>query len=899
MKKIIQGVFIVTLVLMSQIILVTEVNAENWSNFTSPSETPPFTIGIDDGIDFNPDAMNFKLLGGDNKAILYKSDGHTVDKIVPLFTTSFNNIFETGQSVRITKVGVRNGKYLDLLIKNIGLVRGGYFNTLPNGTVTFYRSNRNASDLYSSYLNMEVFYNDDTITLKNQSFYLPTRITSIDYYLGQFVKGYPTANTKAFYYSNSDNFIKTNVKLDRSFSSLFTYMSAMGRSSSNEGNFTVYGDTGENGYKLGSYNGSDAASAIHFFQPGQKSLLPVNYDPLQIPKEATSINNGEKMSIEMKQTLNTQSSSNYIPTQDSFELVITEKNSGFLNIDDNDFILSIDGNEISNDGSSYTLEIDRQDTQHEIKIILKSEFLNHWNQISSSNGVEKVLSIKQTSNINQNETSIKEAINEGQFIMPFSSKLTYNIAPDSETNPLEVTVDTPIQDVLLNVEPELTADIETKKTVRKGTILNDIPINQLIQNERNINFPWDRVTAIYKEPDTVFNEIGTHEIVLNLISETFSTIVPMEVSINVVENFEYEIIATEQNAWTTDEQLVANNNWISGVVFDPSNPEIEHDIAVDSITITAKKNKDDTNFVPIDIIDMLSQGKTIYRATVVGHVELDGEIISFTDENIEIPVNIKKLDLIGEGSENIQIGRLTKFEDIDFKTWVTNVQLEGQLTESSPKLEIPLNNNSDFDYTVEPKSGQSFNTDTIGYQNYTLIITATTQINGEQTFNPVEVEVRFLVIGLGLHHPDEIVFEPGVSEVYKKQILKRQNKEWAIDIQDTRINPVDDWQVYVKLEQEFQTELSNGITQKISDLLVFRGQDSGQPHYNEYKYVDKENLAILHGKGNLNKLWDEDYGLLLISDPKSSMSIKAGDYTALIQFTLADVPMEGDKTNEQ
>lgn len=899
MKKIKQYLFIITFGILSQAIILTEATAANWTNFPSPSASPPITIGVDDDIDFNPNAMSFKLVGGDNQAILYKSDGFTVDQIYPLFTNSTNNAFQTGRSMRITKVGVYNGKYIDLLITNVGAVSGGYFDISANGAISFYRSNMNTSDVASSYLNMEVVYSNENIPLRNHFFYLPTRITSIGYDLGRHVKGYQTENTIAFYYSNSDNFIKTNVKLDRTSSNFFTYMSARDYSSINEGNFTIYGKTGESGYRLGSYNGVSAPSAIHFFQPGQKSLLPVNYDPLQIPKEATSINNGEKISIEMKQTLNTQSSSNYIPTQDSFELVITEKNSGFLNIDDNDFILSIDGNEISNDGSSYTLEIDRQDTQHEIKIILKSEFLNHWNQISSSNGVEKVLSIKQTSNINQNETSIKEAINEGQFIMPFSSKLTYNITPDRETNPLEVTVDTPIQDVLLNVEPELTADIETKKTVRKGTILNDIPINQLIQNERNINFPWDRVTAIYKEPDTVFNEIGTHEIVLNLISETFSTIVPMEVSINVVENFEYEIIATEQNAWTTDEQLVANNNWISGVVFDPNNPEIEHDIAVDSITITAKKNKDDTNFVPIDIIDMLSQGKTIYRATVVGHVELDGEIISFTDENIEIPVNIKKLDLIGEGSENIQIGRLTKFEDIDFKTWVTNVQLEGQLTESSPKLEIPLNNNSDFDYTVEPKSGQSFNTDTIGYQNYTLIITATTQINGEQTFNPVEVEVRFLVIGLGLHHPDEIVFEPGVSEVYKKQILKRQNKEWAIDIQDTRINPVDDWQVYVKLEQEFQTELSNGITQKISDLLVFRGQDSGQPHYNEYKYVDKENLAILHGKGNLNKLWDEDYGLLLISDPKSSMSIKAGDYTALIQFTLADVPMEGDKTNEQ
>lgn len=899
MKKIIQGLFIMTFVLMSQIILVAEVKAENWTNFNRPSESPPLTIGIDDGFDFNPDAINFKLVGGDNKAIVYKSDGHTVDKIVPLFTYSTYNTFPTGQSVRITKVGVQNGKYIDLLITNIGLASGGYFNTATNGTITFYRFNMNNNDLYSSYLNMEVLYNDETIPLKNHSFYLPTKISSINYALGDYVKGYQTENTKAFYYSKSDNFLNTNVKLGRTSSNLFTYMSAKGTSDKNEGNFTIYGDTGEDGYKFGTYNSINSSSAIYFFQPSDKSLLPVNYDPLQIPTEAISINNGEKMAIEMKQTLNTQHSSSYIPTQDSFELVISEKNSGFLNIDNNDFILSIDGNEISNDGSSYVLEIDKQGTQHNIKLILKSEFLNHWNQISNANGVDTVLSIKQTSNINQNETSIKEAIDEGQFVMPFSSTLTYSITPDSESNPLQVTVDTPIQDVLLHVEPELTADIETEKTVRKGTVLKDVPISDLIQNEKNINFPWDTVTAAYKEPETVFNELGAQRVVINLISDTFSTILPIEVSVNVIENLNYKITATEQNAWTTDEQLVANKDWISGVVFDPSNLENEQSITVDSITITGKKNVGDTDFIPTDNIDMLSQGQTIYKATVAGHGELDGNVLTFTDKNIEIPINIKKLDLTGEGAENIQIGRLTKLEDIDLKTWVTNVQLEGQLTDSSPKLQIPLINNSNFDYNVEPKPGQTFNTDAIGYQNYTLIITATTQINGEQTFNPVEVEVSFLVTGLGLSHPDELEFESGFSEVYSKQILKRQNKEWAIDVQDTRINPTDDWQVYVKLEQEFQTELSNGTTQEISDLLVFRGQDPGQPNFNEYRYVDKDNLAILHGKGNFNKFWDEDYGLLLISDPKSSMAIKSGDYNAIIQFTLADVPMEGDKTNDQ
>lgn len=899
MRKIIQGLFIFSFVILSQIILVKEVNAANWTNFTSPSESPPLTIGIDDGINFNPDAMNFKLLGGDNKAIIYKSDGHTVDKIVPLFTYSPYNTFEIGQSVRITKVGVHNGKYIDLLVTNIGLVSGGTFHTSSNGTISFYRSNMNPDDLYSSYLNMEVVYSGEDLPLRNQLFYLPSRITSINYELGQYVKGYHTENTKAFYYSNSDFFIKNFVKLDRSSSSLFTYMSATNRSILNEGYFTIYGDIGENGYKIGSYNSDIPESAIFFFQPSDKSLLPVKYDPLQIPTEATSINNGEKMAIEMKQTLNTQYSNAYIPTQDSFELVITEKNSGFLNIDSNDFILSINGNEISNDGSSYVLEIDRQGTQHNIKLTLKSEFLNHWNQISSANGVDTVLSIKQTSHIHQNETSIKEAIDEGQFVMPFSSTLTYSITPDSESNPLQVTVDTPIQDVLLHVEPELTADIETEKNVRKGTVLKDIPISDLIQNEKNINFPWDTVTAAYKEPETVFNELGAQRVVINLISDTFSTILPIEVSVNVIENLNYKITATEQNAWTTDEQLVANKNWISGVVFDPDNPENEQSITVDSITITAKKNVGDTEFVPTDNIDMLSQGETIYKATVVGHGEINGEILTFTDKNIEIPINIKKLDLTGEGAENIQIGRLTKLEDIDLKTWVTNVQLEGQLTDSSPKLQIPLINNSNFDYNVEPKPGQTFNTDAIGYQNYTLIITATTQINGEQTFNPVEVEVSFLVTGLGLSHPDELEFESGFSEVYEKQILKRQNREWTIDVQDTRINPTDDWQVYVKLEQEFQTEMADGTTQEISDLLVFRGQDPGQPNYNEYTYVDKDNLAILHGKGSLNKFWDEDYGLLLISDPKSSISIKSGDYNAIIQFTLADVPMEGDKTNDK
>lgn len=969
-KKWLMKLFVVCgLAMMTQLLMSEKAEAFSWTPMGTFNKT--VVVG-ENGIAPDPEAIDLRLVGADNVLKYYGADGVTLKNTYTMYPTSttYINNFNPNETAVITKTGTHNGRYVDLQIKNVGVISGGSINISPNGTLTFYRINNYTSDYYFNFLNMKVVYHDTGEVIPDTKFYLPSYIASNKYQREQYIKSYDKAKTKQFYMPSTDEFLAEHSFLDGYTSTSNFYMTANGENKTGQGYFTVFGETGTDGYRLGSYSQSASATAINFFQPSLKSQLPVNYDPLIIPKGATSSEDGQKMELEMNQLLTRQALASYIPANDSFELIISEKNTDFLEVKNSDFVLSIDGNEIANDGESYTIEVEKVADGHTITLSLKTAFLNYWNLDENTGSLAKSLKIKQSSTINPNEDVIKQAINAGEFVMPTAAELNYELKIDNvvtETN----TILTPNQDVTLKVTPKLKADITTGYKVTKGTRLDQIPVSHLIQNQRNSYYTWDTVTADYLSPTTVLN-VGNQNVVVNLVSETFGTITPVTVTIQVqndyvitydanggqgtlpgqtifntagatiasgdtltkegynfagwslVKNptsqdklyqpgaiygltadekkntilyavwktFEYTVTGEEQFSWTTDPQLAPTGSWVTATVFDGDNPLISEQATVDSIVITSKKGPEDSTFVSTNQVDMLTVGQTVYRVTVNGSTEIKGENFEFTQADVEVPVTIKKLTLTAQPADLIQVGRQTPLADILFEEWVKDVQLEGELMTNTPLTKIELAGNSDYSYSVSLKSGQSFDSDVVGIKDYTLVVTANTSINGHQVFGPIEVNVSALVTGLGLSQPNELVFNSGSSGSYKNQLLKRKETDWSIGVQDTRANPVTDWSLYVKLEQPFQTT-SGGQIHEIKDILVYKGQDQEQPAYNTSVYLDSDNYQILNGKGNMTKTWDEDYGFLLASDSQTSMSISPGDYNAVLQFTLADVPLGG------
>lgn len=953
--------------MVAQLLLSEKVEAFSWG----PMETFNKTVVVgENGIVPDPEAIDLRLVGADNELKYYGTDGVTLKNTYTVYPTSttYINYFNPNETVIITKAGTYNGRYIDLKIKNVGVISGGSINISPNGTITFYRINNYASDYYFNFLNMTVVYHDTDEVIPNTKFYMPSYISSIgDQKREQYIKSYDKAKTKQFYMASTDLFLADHAFLDGNTSTSNIYMTANGDNKNGQGYFTVFGDTGTDGYRLGSYSQSGSATAINFFQPSLKSQLPVNYDPLIIPKTATSSEDGQKMELEMNQLLTRQALASYIPANDSFKLTITEKNTDFLEVKNSDFVLSVDGNEIANDGESYVIEVEKVADGHAMTLSLKTAFLNYWNLDVNAGSLAKTLKIKQSSTIKPNEAVIKQAINAGEFVMPTAAELNYELKIDNvvtETN----TVVTPNQDVTLKVTPKLEADITTGYKVRKGTTLKDIPVSQLVKNQRNTYYPWDTVTAEYLAPTMVLNTAGNQNVVVNLKSGTFGTITPVTVTLQVQndyvltydanggqgtppgqtlfttagttiasgdtlskegynfagwslkatpekgdkiyqpgdtymeqrdtvlyavwQTYQYTVTGKEQFSWTTDAQLAANGNWVTATVFDGGDPSINEQATVDSIVITSKKGSGDADYVATNQVDMLTIGQTVYRVTVTGSTEIKGEAFGFTQEDVEVPVTIKKLLLTAQPADSIQIGRQTPLSDILFEEWVKNVQLEGELTPGSPLTKVELAGNINYSYNVSLKAGQTFDNDVIGFKDYTLVVAANTAINGQQSFGPIDVNVTVLVTGLGLSQPNELAFNPGSSGAYKNQLLKRQESDWSIGVQDTRVNPATDWSLYVKLEQPFQAT-SGGQTHEIKDILVYKGQDQEQPAYDTSVYLDSDNYQILNGKGNMTKTWDEDHGFLLASDSRKSMSIGPGDYHAVLQFTLADVPLGG------
>lgn len=480
--------------------------------------------------DIDPNAINLGLVGLDNTISIYNTRG-VLTKTIPMYPTQtiYQNDFMPNETARVSKAGIYKGRYVDLEFKNTG-VYSGDIHINPNGTATFYRTNTSVG--YAKYLTMKIVDHETSEELKGKTFYMPTYISSIGYSLGNYVKGYDKSLTKAYYIPSSDMFLQNNVYLDTTTNSAFEFMSAKGNSKTGEGYFTIYGQTGSDGYSLGSITDSGSATALNFFSPGMKSPLPVDYLPLTIPKAASPSADQKKMELTMRQELSKQTIDKYIPDNDSFKLSITEDNTGFLDIKKNDFSLFMNNQQIANDGTAYTLDVARSGDKTTISINLKTSYLKELN----GNAQAKAIEIRQSSAIKQNETDMKAAINEQKFTVPVAAALSYDLKFD-EASTLKKNVDTPNQDVTLALTPPLTAEITTGYKVTSGTKVSDIPIDNLVKNLRNTTYNWDQVTASYASPTTTLSGTGNKVVVVNLVSNTFGNSVPVNVTVNVQNNY--------------------------------------------------------------------------------------------------------------------------------------------------------------------------------------------------------------------------------------------------------------------------------------------------------------------------------------------------------------------------
>ncbi|MGX7149950.1 hypothetical protein [Enterococcus ureasiticus] len=480
--------------------------------------------------DIDPNAINIGLVGVDNTISIYNTNG-VLTKTIPMYPASmaYHNNFMPNETARVSKAGIYKGRYVDLMFKNTG-VYSGDINISPNGTVTFYRTN--TYEAYAKYLTMKIVDHETSEEFKDNTFYMPTYLTSIGYSLGQYVKGYDKSLTKAYYIPSADAFLKSSAYLDTTSNAAFDFMSAQGNSKTGEGYFTIYGQTSAAGYSFGSITSGGSATALPFFSPGLKSPLPVDYLPLAIPKTASPSADQKKMELTMKQELSKQTIDKYVPDNDSFKLTITEENTTFLDIQKNDFSLFMNNQEVVNDGTAYTLDVGKSGDKTTITVNLKTSYLKEQNGIAQAKAIE----IRQSSAIKQNESDMKAAMNEQKFTVPIAAKLSYDLKFD-EASTLKKEIDTPNQDVTLALTPPLTADVTTGYMVTSGTKVSDIPIDNLVKNFRNTMYDWDQVTASYASPTTILSGTGNQIIVVNLISDTFGNTVPVNVTVRVQNNY--------------------------------------------------------------------------------------------------------------------------------------------------------------------------------------------------------------------------------------------------------------------------------------------------------------------------------------------------------------------------
>lgn len=494
-----------------------QVEAADWV----PLENSAKVIEVTDGVipSYNPNAVLLGLVGYDNEMQLY--EGAILQDTYKLYQTKENIPFEGGDWINITKAGVYKGRYVDLQIRNMSLAPA-YIYTLANGQILIYHTYDATIDGDYRFLLLGLRDHLTGEELEEVNFYLPMSNKSFGYTIGRYVKAFDKDRTLNYYVNSNDNFIKKNTYLDVVSSSQFDLLTSDGTSQTGQGQFVIYGNIGKLLEKPGSYlmgtsaSSGQSAANLAFFGPTKGNPIPIDYDPLRIKQNAVSSKDGKtfKAEITMEQPLNEQSELNYIPSNDSFELLIEEKNTGFLNVSTEDFSLSVDGEEVPS--NAYTLDVNQSGTKTNVSIQLTTAYLQQIN--NSTTITNKILEIKQKSIVEDNESKIKAAIEEGVFTMPISASLSYQFSVDPPVV-IDKEILTPTQDVSLSLEPELRGNFKVY-FLPTNTVVGTVPIENFFVSGENLDFPWDSVYAEYQYPNDIILP-GSQRILFDLISETF------------------------------------------------------------------------------------------------------------------------------------------------------------------------------------------------------------------------------------------------------------------------------------------------------------------------------------------------------------------------------------------
>lgn len=512
---------------------VKEAEAYNWN--TPLRNSPKVEILGDNLPNFDANAVNLQIIDGDNKFQLFDTNGKL--KLEQSIYTGNDRVYiRKNETAKITKAGIHNGKYIDIVIKNTNTTdvnttasNTPYISLTTYGQVLLFRRNMSASDIYVQSFTMKIVDHDTGNEIPNQTFYLPAITSSANYQYGTFNTAYDKVLTKKYLIPYNDIFLNYYTVLDTTTSTLFDFMSTSGFSQTGQGQFTIYGSTGTTGYQFGFSTNINVNSSIILFDPTVKQVIPSEYRPLAINQTATGNEDGTKASLVMKQVLPIQPNENYVPVNNSFKLSISENNTDFFNMSKDDFQLFVDNVQVPADGSAYTLNLEKSGEKMTVNITLTSDYLKKVNAGATSN---KTLEIRQTSSVSKDQTKITTAIENGSFEIPISSSLTYTLS-----NGLNKNIETPMVPVELSLTPTISADSITDVSVLAGTLVGDINLDYVIDNLRNNIYSWDNVTATYDNPTASLNTAGKQEIAITLKSSTFGNVVKMNVPVLVTEVF--------------------------------------------------------------------------------------------------------------------------------------------------------------------------------------------------------------------------------------------------------------------------------------------------------------------------------------------------------------------------
>ena len=601
------------------------VEAYNWS---TPIGEFSKVEKIGDNIpNLDENAINLRLIDGGNELKIYDTSGK-LRLTQSMFISSQYIWFKKNETAVITKVGIYKGKYVDLALKNINTTDAeinamdtAHISTTTSGNIIFYRNNYlGYSDERITYLNMNVVDHETGEKISNISFYLPSYRGSIDYSNGRFVSAYDKNLTNKYFIDTSDIFANTKIAVDSTSSKGFDLLTTSGRNTSDQGYFTVYGTTGSTGYKFGVESEVNSASAISLLNPNTMSIIPNEYPPLTINETATGNDNGTTATFVMKQLLPRQRTNSYIPVDDSFELTMTEKNTGFLAISPDDFHLYVDNIEVPNDGIAYKLATEKSKDTTTIKLTLTSDFLK---KINTGTTKDSTLEIRQTSTVINDQTKVTTAVKDSSITMPITSDLKYTLQ-----NGLKKDIPAVEKEVSLSLNPRLTADVVPEITVYQGMTTGNLELETLVSNLRNEDYPWDKVTATSDEPDTILTTLGEQTISLTLKSSTFGNTKKIDVPLIVEEAPVDNAVLTWDSSGSTP--VKAKTKQLSQAILGEFLEE----------TLYWKTTAEKRNY-SILVTDADKPKETSVLSTI--NVSNDATVDSYIEEKINIPVSKLKV----------------------------------------------------------------------------------------------------------------------------------------------------------------------------------------------------------------------------------------------------------------